>query len=685
MSVASTQHTPRSPNWEWKQRAVIGMKPRVRRGEAVLSANARPAQIVCLTLFLTLGAVAGGASEPPFLVKDIHPSGDSSPAELVTIGETTYFTAIDGAKGVELWKTDGTETGTMLVKDICPGICSSGPLLLTALNTSLFFIADDGSLGYELWKSDGTASGTVLVKDLYPGSPSPGTSELTAAGNFVFFNGDNGPNVGRLWKSDGTAAGTVPVRGELPGLSPSSLTAFGSTIFFSGVTTNGRELWKSDGTLGGTSMIKDINVGAGSSFPNGLTVVGNTVFFAAWTFTGMELWKSDGSAVGTGPVKDINPGSGHSWPSSLVEVGGMLFFVADDGSSGEELWKSDGSLNGTVLLKDIDPGSESSNATQLTSANGLLFFSADDGVLGQELWRSDGTAAGTFIIDIFTSTPSSAPSELRRVADLLYFAADDGVAGTELWKSDGSIVETARVDDIAPLQASSSPTEPTEAPSVIVFSADDGVTGRELWAIQVGGPVLELTKTFSVPAVETGTAGHTFTLVVTNSGVGSATNVRVTDVVDPRLAVTSISSAGDCTASTGQSVDCTFGTLSPAGSETITVTYSVGTAVQPAAGVLNTAEAGDGTQLIQASDTVDLLSPCTPLPIHLDVIDEMIDGPDYVAEACATIGVGPTVHVMGTGAATMRAGDSVTFYNGFEVDSGGELVAIIDPLQSPGS
>src|SRR5262245_12475307 len=58
-----------------------------------------------------------------------------------------------------------------LVKDIAPGVfpVGSNPRNLTALGSTVFFTADDGMDGEELWKSDGTAAGTVLVKDVNPG------------------------------------------------------------------------------------------------------------------------------------------------------------------------------------------------------------------------------------------------------------------------------------------------------------------------------------------------------------------------------------------------------------------------------------------------------------------------------------------------------------------------------------
>ncbi len=51
------------------------------------------------------------------LVRDLNLNTlDASPSNLVAVGAITYFTANDPAFGIELWKTDGTSSGTSLVK-----------------------------------------------------------------------------------------------------------------------------------------------------------------------------------------------------------------------------------------------------------------------------------------------------------------------------------------------------------------------------------------------------------------------------------------------------------------------------------------------------------------------------------------------------------------------------------------
>lgn len=85
--------------------------------------------------------------------------------------------------GTELWKTDGTSQGTELVKDIDDTAAGAGsqPFPLTfmyqvppAVNGDLgskyLFVADNGSEGLEPWVSDGTDTGTTILKDINPGS-----------------------------------------------------------------------------------------------------------------------------------------------------------------------------------------------------------------------------------------------------------------------------------------------------------------------------------------------------------------------------------------------------------------------------------------------------------------------------------------------------------------------------------
>ena len=114
-----------------------------------------------------------------------NPSSD--PDDFFVIDDTMYFTAFDVNNGREVWKSDGTSAGTVLVKDIRPGSSSSSPLNFTEVNGTLFFSANDGTNGYELWKSDGTSAGTMLVKDINPGSSSSSPSNLTEVNGTLFF------------------------------------------------------------------------------------------------------------------------------------------------------------------------------------------------------------------------------------------------------------------------------------------------------------------------------------------------------------------------------------------------------------------------------------------------------------------------------------------------------------------
>ncbi|WP_196511450.1 ELWxxDGT repeat protein, partial [Nostoc sp. NZL] len=340
------------------------------------------------------------------------------------------------------WKSDGTEAGTVSVKDIFSGMGSSDPNFLTNVNGTLYFVATDSSGGRELWKSDGTEAGTVSVKDIFSGTGSSNPQNLTNVNDTLYFSATDSSGGRELWKSDGTEAGTVRVKDIFSGTAsshPQNLTNVNGTLYFVAYDNiAGNELWKSDGTEAGTVRVKDIFSGTGSSKPQNLTNVNGTLYFSATDSNGdNELWKSDGTEAGTVRVKDIFSGMGSSNPQNLTNVNGTLYFVAYDNIAGNELWKSDGTEAGTIRVKDIFSGTGSSNSQNLTNVNGTLYFSATDSSGGNELWKSDGTEAGTVCVqDIFSGTASSNPNNLTYINGKLYFFADNGNSGQELFQLD---------------------------------------------------------------------------------------------------------------------------------------------------------------------------------------------------------------------------------------------------------
>ncbi len=276
---------------------------------------------------------------------------------LVLVGDTLFFYGYEPPfYDRELWKSDGTTAGTVLVKDINEGDFSSGPEQLTAVNNTLFFTARDGSLsgddhGVELWKSDGTEAGTVLVKDIYPGDVESYPDNLTDVNGLLYFRANNGVDGRELWRSDGTEAGTTMVKdinpGAVWGLPPPPQPGGGFTwpivnnefYFYGSDGVNGGELWKSDGTEAGTILVKDIFPGSSSSTPRWVVTNGTTLYFTATDgTTGIELWQSDGTETGTFMIDEIYPGNNTDDHWYLTVLGDGLFFSGDDGVHGMELW-----------------------------------------------------------------------------------------------------------------------------------------------------------------------------------------------------------------------------------------------------------------------------------------------------------------------------------------------------------
>jgi ELWxxDGT repeat protein len=313
----------------------------------------------------------------------------------MNVGGTLFFRATAPDSGTELWKSDGTTAGTVLVKDINPGTASATPLLLSGLNGLLFFSATEPGTGHELYRSDGTVAGTILVKDINPGTANglfalgivvdpPDLSTAVVAGS-LYFKAEDGAHGYELWKTDGTTAGTALVRDIYPGPT---------------------------GSMGNSS----------SPFLSSLLDVNGLLFFRADDgIRGIELWKTDGSEAGTAMVQDINPGAanGHSdFDYPMVNVNGTLFFAATDPLSGTELWR----LRPNPVR--VASAVVNNGAAQRSMVTGLIVTFSEVVTLAASafsLRRADGTAVGL--------TVTSALVNGRTVASLA-FTGPDIIAGS---------------------------------------------------------------------------------------------------------------------------------------------------------------------------------------------------------------------------------------------------------------
>lgn len=249
-----------------------------------------------------------GTEAGTVLVKDIQPGpGDSIPRNLTVVGDTLFFSA-RATTGNELWKSDGTEDGTVLVKDINPfgdGITQFGGSLFDEFNGNLLFEADDGTTGNEVWISDGTEDGTVLVANIADGRVSSDPDGGVELNGEFFFSARTSEFGEELWKTDGTPSGTELVADLNPGGSSGvilfgtqgELAAFDDAVYFRGSDGTGPELWKTDGTEAGTELVADILPGIGGSFPFGITEVADELMFVAggeggaFTADGRELYR----------------------------------------------------------------------------------------------------------------------------------------------------------------------------------------------------------------------------------------------------------------------------------------------------------------------------------------------------------------------------------------------------------
>lgn len=388
-------------------------------------------------------------SDAEYTTTKVIDSIDYEDVEALFVKDDMLYFRYGSGDNIELWRSDGTLTGTGLFMDLNP-TGSSNPLLLQLFAGEIWFVANDGTRG-SLFRTDGAHS--VRALQAYA-SRAIGSQprQFTALKNGVtMFRGFS-------WYYSTYATIGTPETTTQPPFSGLCGTCDFAPLF---PISNGAlfldssraTLWYMDGR-NGTQFIK---VGMWPSALNRYPITktmfaplgqNTALFFAVEQNTdetySRKLWRTDGSPAGTMLVKTLPlpiPASTNITPEgieSLVPHQQLVYFMGNDRLHGNELWRTDGSESGTYMVKELVPGDAEVVIQNITSARHHVYFTYTD-KHGTHLAKSRGTAKDTRRV---TSLPAniSAIQDVTGVNDSIFFRS-----GHHLYRSNGRAGDLCRL------------------------------------------------------------------------------------------------------------------------------------------------------------------------------------------------------------------------------------------------
>ena len=354
------------------------------------------------------------------IVKDVNATGltPSNPNSLIWQNNKwngKYYYPVTAYPSVKLAVTDGTSAGTTIVKDLAfTGIASASiDKIIPAQDFFYFYV--NVLVGYspwqyrdELWKSDGTPAGTVLVKRFDPrgmlvegiqlGSESYDYTNSSLLGNEMYFQGFSTTNGLEMWRTDGTEAGTFMVKDLYTGTTANvkgaqAFARLGSSVYF----ISNYKLWKTDGTDAGTVMldVPGLNIYANhrlQTFKNKLYFIGHDAT------NGMEPWVSDGTVAGTHILRNTSVRTDNVYnfrPYMFNKTDDYLVFdqLNSIDNNNLTLWRTDGTEAGTIPLTPfgaIDSGFGTGATFYHMTNNGMYIHNATSKNIIYTNYQNDG-------------------------------------------------------------------------------------------------------------------------------------------------------------------------------------------------------------------------------------------------------------------------------------------------------
>lgn len=207
---------------------------------------------------------SNGTTNGTYLLKDLNGVvGASLPCNFHATTNALYFMANTNS-GWELWKTDGSNSGTVQVADINPGP-DNGVLdfyreaAMNSIGDTLYFAAKNDSMGYQLWRSDGTGSGTVRLSNVANGILQSNTFPVTGE-NVMFASFYANKFYQYNAALDSSYLSEFPFYYYFHSSTDKYLFS-GNRLFYAGKDSlYGTEMWHSDGTIGGSSRIQETHL-----------------------------------------------------------------------------------------------------------------------------------------------------------------------------------------------------------------------------------------------------------------------------------------------------------------------------------------------------------------------------------------------------------------------------------------
>ena len=460
--------------------------------------------------------------------------------KFLIVGNKCFFTVGTSSTGQELFCTDGTAGGSYLI-DLIPGTTSSFPQNFIEFQGKLFFSFQTPS-NTKLYSSDGTPSGTVLVKDFvrfwghnnitlmtkfdnklfirviensesnfYYSSWGNGDPILTLPNSYIIapFEYDN-----TIYFSAGFNKTWKYINGVLVSLNLTSLdgserscTNLNNDLIYS-IKSNTWSIWKFNGTTV-TKVFPTTTFNSSYSYYTYFRKIGNDeilIVFFIYTSTNFrsELWKMNINTFVSTKLSDLAPLT-NSTPSSrhdlikdkgeLVFLNGKYYFIYNDFVSDYSLWSTDLTPQGTTKIqtlgvKDIDDdflsGKDNyyNNFKDLDVVEGKLFFKTMN--VPSKEWSlvllDTSTGQSKLLDDCTGGIEIGLDIKIHNTNSKVYFMATSLDKGAEIWKyENGQSVMVNDINTKVGKSKSSSPTNFIRFNNALYFVAKDDLHGKELW------------------------------------------------------------------------------------------------------------------------------------------------------------------------------------------------------------